>query len=174
MHHKTNKHLLNLEVWLNIVERKDHLDQPMTKRPKMVSFKMESIERAREAIYLHRQAARLKDDHLGHQSNHTSSLDQDSVNVNRDPIFSNNQVDIPNQIHLHNTMAFTRASAIIETTFPVLFQRDVMNLMNVLFFKKDSHSLKLHFINTFYEMEEPHRHWIAKKFDMRQQPNARL
>jgi hypothetical protein len=85
-------------------------------------------------------------------------LDQDSVFVNSDPILCDNKVNIPNQSQLHDTVAYTRASAIIETTFPVMFQRDVMNLINALYFKKDSHSIKLHFINTFYEVEEPNRH----------------
>jgi hypothetical protein len=110
------------------VEQKDHQDQPMSKKPKMVSFEKESIEKARYAIYLHRHAARLKDDHLEHQSN--NSLDQKSVFVNNDPILKDNKLDIPNQNQLQDNVAYTRASTIIETTFPVMFRGDVMDFIN--------------------------------------------
>ncbi len=171
-HHKTNKHLSNLEEWLDSMEQGDQ-EQPLPKKPKLVSFGKEEIENARYAIYTHRHASTLKENHLEQKSN--NSMNQKLVFVNDDPVLKDNKMDIADQKLQDNWIAFTRAITVVETTFPVMFQQEVKSFVAALFFKQELHSIKLLFSKNLYDEEEPNRHWIAQKFDeMRQLSDARL
>ena len=198
-HHTTKKHLSNLELWLDAVEQKIRRDKPMQKKPEIVAFEKESISRTRHAINVHRQATSIQYDHLEQQqdNNHTINNESedflDPVSENSDPILYNDKVynqsnetvvfqetnaSIETTFPVHDQSldsgVFQKTIAFIEINFPVRFQRDVMNLINIFFFKRNEHSTKIQFVDTAYEGEQTQRHWIMKKFDKRiQSPNAR-
>jgi aspartate carbamoyltransferase regulatory subunit len=87
VHHKTKKHMANLNAW-NEEENEisiDLHDQPLSKKQKTVAFARETAIAAKEAIHLHDQSTFLRNDNSDCVTNEESQLTQKWEKLAKDP-----------------------------------------------------------------------------------------
>ena len=150
-HHRTPKHYNNLAAWIEVGEQENQAGQPQNKKPKVLD---ESMRRAKMAIST--KIHNLSNANFFIQSNRQMATGNVPYEAGAIEV-----IDLPQQKKEQDFCAFTKASQAIKDRCPVGFpdfNRNIINLLTVIYFDRDSCNLQVHFNVRFYDARKPHRH----------------
>ena len=86
-------------------------------------------------------------------------------------------IDLPQQIMEQDYCAFTKASQAIKERCPAIFpnfKRNIINVLSIIYFDRDSCNLQVDFNERFYDAKGTQRHWVPIMFEeLKKRPNPR-